>query len=313
MRPTIRFEPRTGEARRYLYTDQLVLAVRVALATDRVLLVTGDPGTGKSTLAEDIADTLGFAFHSLVVTSHTEANDFLYAFDQVERLNDAYAQAVVRTKHVSERARYVRPGVLWWAFDPESAHTRFDPRLPPLPDALAPRTAPGAVVLIDEIDKADPDVPNDLLVPLDRKTFFVAPLSTTVNRAPTRRVLIIVTSNGERELPQAFLRRCVTARLSRPDASTKVGQKLLFDLAISHFRNASSARLEPIVDAVVKVYLVATKTAAELNVRAPATAEFLDAVGAGLEFAETFPEVPLPDLIEAALWKHPTPLPRGSQ
>lgn len=275
--PTPKNAPDKGP--RYVYADEVVLAVNVALAADRVLLIRGAPGTGKSTLASDVAKRLGYTFLSTTITSRTEARDLLWSFDNVRRLNDAYARAVDSAVDVSKRQNYVDKGILWRAFEE-------------IGDCA------GAVVLIDEIDKADPDVPNDLLVPLDRNAFEVPPLDNLVVRLPPgKKILVMVTTNGERDLPQAFLRRCIPITLKRPTDT-----KLLEELARAHFGGHKHfAEVLPLVLAAYAKH----GEAAGSSLRAPATAEFLDALGAGLSVRDKRPDLDLTPFFDAALWKHP--------
>ena len=196
------------------WDEQLVLAVNVALATRRPLLLWGESGTGKSTAARAIADHLRRPFVSLVVTSRTQAQDLQYEVDHLLRLHHAQSPAGLR-----DPRHYVRPGPLWWAFDPAGAG-RFvtDGGHPPADEVPV---APGqrAVVLIDEIDKAEVDVPNNLLVPLGSLHFpVVVPggADVTVTTEEDQAPLVVITSNGERDLPRAFMRRCIHHRVPHP-------------------------------------------------------------------------------------------------
>jgi MoxR-like ATPase len=204
----------------YVFKDpKVALAVNAALTVNRPLLITGPSGSGKSTLAYVAAQVLKRRYYELVVTGRTEASDLVYRFDMVQRLNDAYDQNV----EIKPIAAYIEPSVLWWALAPASAANRGDPDLLEPDHARDPtpchRDAAAAVVLIDEIDKAEPDVPNDLLVPLGDQRLEVAPLSKTfdpeVLHPPP---LVIITSNRERDLPTAFVRRCVCLHVDPFDA-----------------------------------------------------------------------------------------------
>lgn len=219
----------------YVYDDDIVLAVNVALATGRPLLVRGASGTGKSTLARNAAHVLGRRFYEVVVTSRTQANDLLYEVDLLKRLNDAQAGRGSDAADPLSRdmTPYIKPGPLWWALDRENAEqlgTTSDP-------GDGPSDAPAAI-LIDEVDKADPDVPNNLLVPLGSLRFDVPDLpGRTVERkgdAP----LVVITSNDERQLPAAFLRRCVELQLAPPPRAR------LEEIGIAHIgtRNKSFVR-----------------------------------------------------------------------
>ncbi|HEU0054654.1 MAG TPA: MoxR family ATPase, partial [Longimicrobium sp.] len=183
----------------YHYTPEIVLAVRVALATGRPLLVRGPSGSGKSSLAQNIARVLGWDFVDQVITSRTQAQDLLWTVDHIRRLRDAH------TNQLGPFEAYVHPGPLWRAFDPTGARRQADRSAatePPPSDAAAPRRV---VVLLDEIDKADPDVPNNLLVALGSLEFLVSDLGLTVRGRREMVPLIVLTTNDERDIPDAFL------------------------------------------------------------------------------------------------------------
>ncbi|MCH5673627.1 AAA family ATPase [Streptomyces gilvus] len=186
----------------YLFDDRTVLAVNVALASGRPLLVLGPPGSGKSTLAPNVARLMRLRYYAEVVTARTEPHDLLWREEAFRQLNDA---TLGRLKGAGSRS-YVRPGPLWKALDPA-----MDEQCPP---ALRDRPA---VVLIDEIDKADPDVPDALLDPLNNLRF-MGPDRRMVTAAESAGApLVVITSNEERELSAAFLRRCILLKLESPD------------------------------------------------------------------------------------------------
>ena len=267
----------------YVYDDTIVLAVNVALATGRPLLVSGEPGTGKSSLASDVASKLGWRFYPKTISSSTQARDLLWTFDTVRRLSDAQAE-----DGVAHPAAYVEPGVLWWAFEHDLATRRglskekfaelsADPRnrLGPASYETANKDATRAVVLLDEIDKADPDVPNDLLEPLGSFRFRVVEGALNAPVKAERAPLVFITTNGERDLPQAFLRRCVHLEI---EPATQVNKRLL-SIAAAHFRNdeADADGAVPLHKAVSDRYFELRKAA---KGRKPSTAEYLDAVSA---------------------------------
>ena len=242
----------------------------MALATGRPLLVRGKPGTGKSSLAADVAAKLGWRYYEETVTSRTRARDLLWSFDAIRRLNDA------NIHKLKDPLAYVTPGVLWWAFSASSAAARGLPA-----DALAdrglglradpsPRAAERAVVLLDEIDKADPDVPNDLLQPLGTLRFEVADVDdgpvVTAPEAP----LLIITTNEDRDLPQAFLRRCVVLGLPDPTPDR------LLEVAAAHFGDRVP---QPRLEEVLAAYEWVRKHRAA-DQHEPNLAEYLDAVAA---------------------------------
>jgi MoxR-like ATPase len=176
----------------YIATDDLRVAVNAAIVLERPLLVKGEPGTGKTVLAEEIAKALAAPLITWHVKSTTKAAQGLYEYDAVSRLRDSQ----LGDARVSDIANYIRRGKLWEAF---SAPER-------------------PVLLIDEIDKADIEFPNDLLLELDRMEFHVYETGETVKAA--RRPVVIITSNNEKELPDAFLRRCFFHYIRFPDADT---------------------------------------------------------------------------------------------
>ena len=176
----------------YVATPDLKLAVNAALTLTRPLLVKGEPGTGKTLLADEIARALGRPLHQWHVKSTTKAQQGLYEYDAVSRLRDSQ----LGDGRVGDIANYIKPGVLWDAFVSETP----------------------AVVLIDEIDKADIEFPNDLLRELDRMEFHVYETRETV--VARHRPLAVITSNNEKELPDAFLRRCFFHYIRFPDRET---------------------------------------------------------------------------------------------
>jgi MoxR-like ATPase len=176
----------------YVAGDDLKMAVNAAIALERPLLVKGEPGTGKTVLAEEIAKALGAPLLQWHIKSTTKAAQGLYEYDAVSRLRDSQ----LGDPKVSDIRNYIRRGKLWEAF---TADTR-------------------PVLLIDEIDKADIEFPNDLLLELDRMEFHVYETGETVRAA--KRPIVIITSNNEKELPDAFLRRCFFHYIAFPDAGT---------------------------------------------------------------------------------------------
>lgn len=260
---------RDGEV--YVYEPEIVLAVNVALATGRPLLLYGPPGSGKSSLAPHVARCLGRRYHAAVVTSRTQARDLLYRFDSVRRLGDAQTDQGINPNP----AAYVEPGVLWWAFDRQSARRRGTEGTEGLgvPDAVEPNQAgqpdrDEAVVLVDEIDKADPDVPNNLLVPFGSYTFRVHELERDIRvRTPP---LLVITTNDERELPRAFLRRCVTLTLKSPT------RERLVEIATAHL-GAGHLKL---YEEVAQLVSEEEERARTRKLPPPSTAEYLDAVQA---------------------------------
>jgi MoxR-like ATPase len=176
----------------YVTTRDLTLAVNAANVLQRPLLIKGEPGTGKTLLAEEVARALAMPLFQWHIKSTTKAQQGLYEYDAVSRLRDSQ----LGDPRVEDIAHYIVPGVLWQAFDCDQP----------------------CVVLIDEIDKADIEFPNDLLRELDRMEFHCYELHRTVTAK--HRPLIIITSNNEKELPDAFLRRCFFHYIRFPDKET---------------------------------------------------------------------------------------------
>ncbi len=176
----------------YIATDDLKIAVNAAVALERPLLIKGEPGTGKTVLAYEVARALNAPLITWHVKSTTKAHNGLYEYDAVSRLRDSQ----LGEARVHDVRNYLKPGKLWEAF---TAPTR-------------------PVLLIDEIDKADIEFPNDLLQELDRMEFFVQETGETIRAAV--RPIVVITSNNEKELPDAFLRRCFFHYIRFPDDET---------------------------------------------------------------------------------------------
>jgi MoxR-like ATPase len=177
---------------RYVATDDLMVAVNAAVTLARPLLVKGEPGTGKTQLAEEIAAALDKPLHRWHIKSTTKAQHGLYEYDAVSRLRDSQ----LGEAKVHDIANYIVKGRMWEAFDSQTQ----------------------AVLLIDEIDKADIEFPNDLLLELDRMEFFVHETRQLIKAR--HRPIVVITSNNEKELPDAFLRRCFFHFIRFPDADT---------------------------------------------------------------------------------------------
>ncbi|CUA82501.1 AAA family ATPase [Pseudidiomarina woesei] len=176
----------------YIVADDLGLAVNAAVTLEKPLLLKGEPGTGKTRLAEELATSLGVPLIRWQIKSTTKAQQGLYEYDAVSRLRDSQ----LGSDKVHDIANYIKPGKLWQAF-----------------------TAPERpVLLIDEIDKADIEFPNDLLHELDQMEFHVYETGEQVRAE--HRPIVIITSNNEKELPDAFLRRCFFHYIKFPDADT---------------------------------------------------------------------------------------------
>lgn len=282
----------------YRYTPEIELAVNVALATRRPLLVRGLSGCGKSSLAPHVARVLGWRYYSRVITSRTRAQDLLWEVDHLRRLRDAHAREPKDLK-VEE---YVHPGVLWWAFDPAGAAAQA--ALAKSPDAAraVPEGEARAVVLLDEIDKADPDIPNNLLVPLGSLTFTVDETGETVSTSEDAAPLLVITTNDERELPGAFLRRCVEVVVHPADADA------LIAIGELHFPDVPPERLDEIARALLPPSEPGDEGGAEREDGAGAPvlspAEFLDTVRACRELKIAPGSKEWSDMLRITVWKH---------
>ena len=176
----------------YIATEDLTVAVNAAVTLERPLLVKGEPGTGKTELARQVATSLDLPIIEWTIKSTTRAQQGLYEYDAVSRLRDSQ----LGDERVHDVANYIKKGKLWKAFSAEGK----------------------VVLLIDEIDKADIEFPNDLLQELDKMEFFVYETGETIRAR--QRPIVIITSNNEKELPDAFLRRCFFHYIAFPDAET---------------------------------------------------------------------------------------------
>ena len=320
-----------------------IAAIDAALAAQRPLLLRGEPGIGKSQLARAAALVLRRAYVQQVVDARTESSDLLWSYDAVARLAEAQLQGALkegpthlrrglrgdRRRDLNKRlavSAYVAPGPLWWAFDWASAEAQArtagaaDPVPPDAGDA-ARRADPerrcdpanGCVVLIDEIDKAESDVPNGLLEALGSGQF--RPLGSARDVVATGPApLVIVTTNEERALPDAFLRRCMVLHLRLPSVKDAPAafKRVLMERGRAHFSAPGETAGEDLL-ATAADLLIADRQAALLARRMPlpGQAEYLDLVRAVLCLAGDDPaaqETVLKRIAHFALKKHPDAL-----
>ena len=220
----------------YIATDDLTMAVNAAVTLERPILVKGEPGTGKTQLAIEVAKSLGRPLHEWHIKSTTKAQQGLYEYDAVARLRDSQ----LGDERVHDIANYIVRGKVWEAFESEQQ----------------------PVLLIDEIDKADIEFPNDLLRELDRMEFYVYETKRLIKAR--HRPIIVITSNNEKELPDAFLRRCFFHYIKFPDKDT------MAQIVNVHFPDLKKNLLREALDAFYKVRDVRGLK------KKPSTSELLD-------------------------------------
>ena len=278
----------------YRYTNDAKLAINIALATGRPLLILGETGCGKSSLAFNLAMVMKRRYYEFVVTSRSQARDLFYRYDAVRRLGDSQLGHNV-DKRSGEAFQacdfawqtpfpYIEPMPIWWIFDQAGAANRGCSDVKVLSKiqkakdlGVYPEVSPEAssILLIDEIDKADPDFPNNLLVPLGSRQFTVEEIATTIAidsskqcDEPLNQPLIIITSNKQRELPDTFLRRCIVLEIPPPTKDQLVElAEITFGTRLDQLYKTIADILQPSGDK--------NPNSAKLS-----SAEFLDAVQA---------------------------------
>jgi MoxR-like ATPase len=238
---------------RYVATDDLRLAVNASVALQRPLLVKGEPGTGKTMLAEEVAKSLGKRLIQWHIKSTTKAQQGLYDYDAVSRLRDSQ----LGDGKVQDIRNYIKKGKLWEAFESDEQ----------------------VVLLIDEVDKADIEFPNDLLVEIDKMEFFVYETGETIKAR--HRPIILITSNNEKELPDAFLRRCFFHFIKFPDRDT------MLQIVNVHFPGIKQSLVKDAMDIFFEV-----RTVPGLK-KKPSTSELIDWLK--LLLADDIPEQILKD------------------
>lgn len=233
----------------YVASQELMSAVNVSIALGKPLLIKGEPGTGKTMLAQAVADALGKRLIIWNIKSTTKAQEGLYVYDTVQRLYDSQ----FGEEGVDDIARYIKLGKMGEAFESEDQ----------------------VVLLIDEIDKADLEFPNDLLWELDQMEFYIHETKRTVRAK--HRPIVIITSNAEKELPDAFLRRCIFHYIEFPDT------KLMREIIFTHFDEIEENLLQNAMDVF---YAIRDKRDIR---KKPSTSEFIDWINA-LKFSGIAPD-----------------------
>ncbi|MEM7391059.1 MAG: MoxR family ATPase [Verrucomicrobiota bacterium] len=264
----------------HVFNQRSLHAVNAALAARRPLLVRGEPGTGKTQLARAAAKVLGRAFIAQVVDSRTDPRDLLWHFDAVGRLAEAQLQsamshdeAVMREKLAIQN--FVRPGPLWWAFDwPSAEEQALRVQMAPPLQVDGGQWKHGCVLLIDEIDKAESDVPNALLEALGNGSFLPMDRAEPVE-VSARPPLVVITTNEERTLPDAFIRRCLVLHLKLPEESSRLTEHLV-NIGEAHFPQASPTLLQRAAEMLVSD----REKVEEKGLAPPGQAEYLDLVRA---------------------------------
>lgn len=224
----------------YVASEQLLAAVNVAIALQKPLLIKGEPGTGKTMLAEAVAKSLGKKLIIWNIKSTTKAQDGLYMYDTIQRLYDGQ----FGENDVHDISQYIKLGKLGEAFDSDEQ----------------------VILLIDEIDKADLEFPNDLLWELDQMEFYIHETKRTVKAK--QRPIVIITSNAEKELPDAFLRRCIFHYIDFPDKT------LMEEIVRVHFPNVDDALLKNAMDVFYEI-----RSFRDIR-KKPSTSELIDWINA---------------------------------
>ena len=263
----------------HLFDDLQRNALRAAEAAGRPLLVRGDPGTGKSQLAHAAAVAAGRLFLPFVVDSRSEASDLMWHYDAVARLADAHLSGApgANVPPGLDARHYIQPGPLWWAFSwagaaAQAVRLRASIEPPRQPDGWSAER--GCVLLIDEIDKAEAELPNGLLEALGNGRFAVPLADCVVERPPGQPApLVIITTNDDRELPAAFLRRCMVLTLQLPRGSAL--QTFLVERGRLHFGDWAAAHAD-VLEQAAQDLLDDRAQATQAGLYAPGLAEYLD-------------------------------------
>jgi MoxR-like ATPase len=283
------FERADSPKSKYLFPGEIKTALQLARVRPRPLLVIGEAGVGKSQLALALAEQCEVPFLKFVVQSTTQAEELMWRFDAVQRLAEAQVLGAsgCKPEEVADKLkleRFVQPGVLWWASNWEHAkkhvedHTVQNSATPQSSEDWTPKK--GCVVLIDEIDKATADVPNNLLDVLDTGCITL-PTGERVERQGTP-PLIVITSNGDRDLPAPFLRRCYVLRLDFPEGDA--AKAWLMERARAHFTEVDLD--DEVIEAAAQQIVDDRKSAGNTDYN-PGVSEYLDLLYAVKDLADT--------------------------
>ncbi len=318
----------------YIYTESLVLAINVALATGRPLLLRGSPGCGKSSVAYNIARLLKRPYYEKVIHSRMEAHDIFWRFDAVRRLGDAHIASVAlkqsndqvpQENHIIKKKwefyhPYIEPEIMWWVFDKKAAMRRGLPEneqifFPQATDPVIykPKISLDSippVVLLDEIDKAEPDVPNNLLVALGSMKFEVEEIQTEIALhkskdklfKPDEMPLIIITTNEERQLPAAFMRRCIIFKFKLFDDPKQLVKQLVEIAEVTEGKTNTKlyAKVAETVNRIAKARKERTREKFEPNI-----AEYLDAVRACMRLGgQRVSEQKIEEILDRTIFKN---------
>ncbi len=271
----------------HVFDQDSIDAVNAAIAARRPLLVRGEPGTGKTQLARAAAKALGWGLIPCTIDARSEAVDLLYRLDAVTRLGEAQIAAVLKKEDEKEvrallaEKNFIHPGPIWWAFDWNSALKQAEMVgvEPPLQqDGGEPQN--GCVLLIDEIDKADVDLPNGLLEAFGSGRFQPAGINEAVERSD-KPLLVVITTNEERALPDAFLRRCLVLHLKLEEGEAL--EQFLVRRGEKHFPDVD----KNVLDEAARQVRKDREYWRRMDLAAPGLAEYLDLVRAVTEQAKT--------------------------
>jgi MoxR-like ATPase len=274
----------------HVFDENSHLAVNAAWEAGRPLLVRGDPGTGKTQLGRAVAAAIGWHFLAEVITGHTEIENLWYHFDAVSRLgmaqimNACYPPGALKPGTVPLElapTKFLSPGILWWAYDWQTARDQYQACTQAhfYPhgenEGEPPQKVPGVVLLLDEIDKASGELPNSLLETLDAGRFRIPWVRQTVGGGA--RPLVIITTNEDRKLPPAFVRRCLVLNLSLPETEEQFVD-FMVRRGAQHFQDgAGKPLLKPdIMKEAAHMLFSDRRRAEELVVMRPGQAEYLD-------------------------------------